>query len=64
MTCTAELDESVQAPVKKGQRLGTLRVEAGGKVLREIELVAAEAVPALGFFDIWKQMLGAVCMAG
>lgn len=64
VTCTAELDESVQAPVKKGQRLGTLRVEAGGKVLREIELVAAEAVPALGFFDIWKQMLGAVCMAG
>ena len=64
VTCTAELDESVQAPVQKGQRLGTLRVEAGGKVLREIELVAAEAVPALGFFDIWKQMLGAVCMAG
>ena len=30
----------------------------------EIELVAAEAVPALGFFDIWKQMLGTVCMAG
>ena len=64
VTCTAELDESVQAPVQKGQRLGTLRVEAGGKVLREIELVAAEAVPALGFFDIWKQMLGTVCMAG
>ena len=43
---------------------GPKGVEAGGKVLREIELVAAEAVPALGFFDIWKQMLGTVCMAG
>ena len=62
VTCTAELDEAVQAPVEKGQRLGTLRVEAGGKLLREIALTAEEAVEALGFPDIWKQMMQTVCM--
>lgn len=49
MTCAVELDESVTAPVLKGQQLGTLRVEAGGRLLREIALAAAQEVPALGF---------------
>ena len=60
--CTAELEQSVQAPVEKGQRLGTLRVEAGGRVLREIPLVAAQNVEKLGFSDIWRQMLETLCM--
>ena len=62
VTCTVELDEAVQAPVGKGQRIGTLRVEAGGKLLREIALTAEETVEALGFWDIWKQILQTVCM--
>lgn len=33
VTCAVELDESVTAPVLKGQQLGTLRVEAGGRLL-------------------------------
>ena len=62
VTCTVELDEAVQAPVGKGQRIGTLRVEAGGKLLREIALTAEETVEELGFWDIWKQILQTVCM--
>ena len=42
VTCAVELDESVTAPVLKGQQLGTLRVEAGGRLLREIALAAAQ----------------------
>lgn len=64
VTCAVELDESVTAPVLKGQQLGTLRVEAGGQLLREIALAAAQEVPALGFPDIWRMMLERVCMAG
>ena len=64
VTCAVELDESVTAPVLKGQQLGTLRVEAGGRLLREIPLVAAQEVPALGFSDIWRRMLERVFMAG
>ena len=64
VTCAVELDESVTAPVLKGQQLGTLRVEASGRLLREIALVAAQEVPALGFLDIWRMMLERVCMAG
>ena len=64
VTCAARLDESVTAPVLKGQQLGMLRVEAGGRLLREIPLVAAQEVPALSFADIWRMMLERVCMAG
>ena len=64
VTCAVELDESVTAPVLKGQQLGTLRVEAGGRLLREIALAAAQEVPALGFPDIWRMMLERACMAG
>lgn len=64
VTCAVELDESVTAPVLKGQQLGTLRVEAGGRLLREIVLAAAQEVPALGFPDIWRMMLERICMAG
>ena len=63
VTCSVELEESVRAPVEQGQRLGTLRVEAGGKMLAEIALTAKEAVAELGLLDIWKQMMQTVCMA-
>ena len=63
VTCSVELEESVRAPVEQGQRLGTLRVEAGGKMLAEIALTAEEAVAELGLLDIWKQMMQTVCMA-
>ncbi|HAU28739.1 MAG TPA: D-alanyl-D-alanine carboxypeptidase [Rhodospirillaceae bacterium] len=40
--------EPIQAPVKKGQEIGTLRIEAPGMV-QEVPLVAAIDVPRLGF---------------
>ena len=33
-------DERVQAPVRRGDRLGTLQVVANGSVIREVPLVA------------------------
>ena len=52
-----ELAEDCEAPVEQGQVLGTLRVLAGKELLAEIPLQAAEAVPRLGFGEIWMRVL-------
>ena len=62
ITRTVELAESVDAPVAEGQQLGLLRIEADGELLKEIPLVAAEAVPKLTFGEIFGMLLRRVCM--
>ncbi len=57
------LDESVAAPVSKGQRLGTLTVKAGEQILAQIPLVAETAVERLGFGDILLRIIKRVAMA-
>ena len=57
------LEETVQAPVSKGQRLGTLSVMAGEQVLAQIPLVAEEAVEKLTFGQIFLRVLKRFCMA-
>ena len=47
-----ELEESVTAPVSRGQRLGTLEVVAGEQVLARLPLVAEQSVEKLS----WGQM--------
>jgi len=56
------LDESVKAPVSKGQRLGTLTMRAGQQVLVQIPLVAKEAVPRLTFGQVFVNILKKLCM--
>ena len=57
------LEESVQAPVKKGQPLGVLTLKAGDQILRQIPLVAAGDVEALTFGDLFLMVLGRAAMA-
>ena len=57
------LDETVQAPVSKGQRLGTLTVKAGEQVLEQVPMVAAEGVEALTWGDVFLQILRKLAMA-
>ena len=57
------LDESVKAPVSKGQRLGTMTVKSGDQVLAQIPLVAEHAVPRLTWGDIFLQLLKQVTMS-
>ena len=59
----AALELEVEAPVSKGQRLGTLTVTAGGQTLAQIPLVAEEAVPRLTFGQIFLKLLRRVTMA-
>ncbi len=63
ITQETELTEFVQAPVSKGQRLGTLYIKSGQQVLKQIPLVAETAVEKLTFFQIFKSLLGKLAMA-
>ena len=56
------LEESVTAPVSQGQRLGTLSVLAGEQVLKEIPLVAEQAVEKLSWGQMFQKVLKSMCL--
>ena len=57
------LDEQVDAPVSKGQRLGTLYIKAGEQVLKEIPMVADQAVEKLTFWQMFGRLFRKLVMA-
>ena len=63
VTTEYTLEESIAAPVSKGQRLGTLTVKAGERILAQIPLVAKETVPRLTFGEIFMKLLQKLTMA-
>ncbi|MGM9584861.1 MAG: D-alanyl-D-alanine carboxypeptidase family protein [Faecousia sp.] len=63
VTTEVTLEESVTAPVAKGQRIGTLSVKSGEQTLRQIPLVAAEGVERLTLGDIFGNILRRAAMA-
>ena len=63
ITTQITLEESVTAPVSKGQKLGTLTVKAGDQVLTQVNLVAEEAVERLSWWDVFTQILRKLCMS-
>ena len=58
-----ELVPSVTAPVSKGQRLGTLTVQVGEQVLKQVPIVAQEGVARLNWGDIFLMVLRRMAMA-
>jgi len=58
-----ETEESVAAPVAKGQRLGTMTVKAGEQVLAQVPLVAEEGVEKLTFGNLFMIFLRKFCTA-
>ncbi len=63
VTTEVTLEESVTAPVSKGQRLGTLTVRSGEQVLAQVPMVAAEAVPRLTWGEIFLKVLRKLTMS-
>ena len=63
VTTEIQLEESVKAPVSRGQKLGMLTVKAGEYVLKQIPLVAKEGVSKLSFGQIWGLILRALTMS-
>ena len=57
------LDETVTAPVSKGQRLGTMTIRSGEQVLAQIPMVAEQAVPRLTFGQLLLYMFRKITMA-
>ena len=58
------LEEQVDAPVSKGQRLGTLYIKAGEQVLKEIPMVAEDSVEKLTFWQMFSRIFRKIVMAG
>ena len=63
VTTDLYMEESVTAPVSKGQRIGTLTVKAGEQILTELPLVASEAVQRLTLEDLFVKVLKRAAMA-
>ena len=53
-----ELPECVQAPVKKGQLIGHVRVEKGGRAISRLPVIAAEGSEIKGIGGSLKKLLG------
>ncbi len=57
VTTQISVAESVQAPVQKGDVLGTLQVYVGEELVQELPLKAETAVPRRTFGSIFREML-------
>ncbi len=64
VTQQVELYEYADAPVSKGQRLGTMYLKAGEQVLKEIPMVAEAPVEKLTFFQLFTALLRNWAMCG
>ena len=54
---TVVLEETVTAPVERGQRLGTLTLKSGDTVIAEVPMVAAESVARLTVGRVFSALL-------
>jgi D-alanyl-D-alanine carboxypeptidase (penicillin-binding protein 5/6) len=53
-----DVPKSLVAPIAKGQKIGSVRVMLGGKVLAQRPLVALDGVEEAGFFKrLWHELL-------
>ena len=63
VTMELSVEESVTAPVSRGQRLGTLTVKTGDQILREVPLVASVGVERKTFGDLFQMVFKRAAMA-
>ncbi|MBR5571595.1 MAG: D-alanyl-D-alanine carboxypeptidase [Oscillospiraceae bacterium] len=64
LTRTADLPETVDAPIAAGDRIGTLCVCSGDETVKTIPLVAAESVEKLTWGQMLKQLLQMAIFCG
>lgn len=51
-----EVAEDLRAPIAQGQKIGTLKILQEGQVLREVDIVAKEAVEKATVWDYFKKI--------
>ena len=59
---TVELPESLEAPIAKGQQLGTMTIAAGDQILAEIPIIAQDSVDRLSLWQLTVKLLRQLCM--
>lgn len=64
VTKSVEVAGEVTAPVAAGQQLGTMTIEADGRVLAEIPIIASAAVERLTLWELTVRLLRRTCMGG
>lgn len=64
VTKSVTVAEEVTAPVAAGQQLGTMTIEADGRVLAEIPIIASAAVERLTLWELTVRLLRRTCMGG
>ena len=64
VTTEVVLEETVTAPVSQGQKLGTMTVKAGDRVLSQVSMVAVEPVQRLSWWQLFLRLLQRVTMRG
>lgn len=52
------IDERIPAPIRKGERVGTVRFISEGKVIHEEDITASEDVDRISFAGLFLRMLG------
>ena len=52
------LSDSVSAPIKKGDTVGTVRYSCGSEILSETEIKASEDIERIGFFGMLSRLFG------
>lgn len=63
VTAEWECPEKLTAPVKKGDKVGTVRYLLEGKVICEGDIVASGDVEKITYFGLLWRMLGAFCLS-
>ena len=56
LKCVPSLPSDLEAPIAAGQQIGTVQVYLGDTMLTELPVIAAEDVPRMSVWDIWKLM--------
>ncbi len=62
ISCTPLLPDSVSAPVKEGQQIGTLKVCAGDETIAELPILAVENVESMGLIEILGEVLSSLML--
>ncbi len=58
ITLTPHLPESVRAPIRVGQRIGSVDVVKDGRVVGQVAVAAAESVNMQNYWDVVRRVLG------
>ena len=56
------MDEKISAPIRKGDRLGTVRFLNNSDVIHEAEIIASEEVEKISFWGLLGRMIGISCL--